>query len=224
VAHLFLTGGGADHAHLPFAEAVLAGGNTEVAVIVLDAGDATDLRDPAASLERAGLRPEVHVVAPGRAPRVGDPAGVFVAGGLTPGYQAALCPDPSWLPRDAIYGGFSAGAAVAAEVALVGGWRSTGVPVCGEAAAEGLDEVEIRSGLALLEPIVDVHCAQWGTLGRLAEVVRGGDGRPGWGLDEDTTLELRDGVAVAVHGTGTAWRVEPAGDGVTVRPHRAGAL
>jgi cyanophycinase len=229
MSHVFLIGGGRDpdgahRTNVPFAEAVLATGDNEVALIVLDEGDDTPAREWAAALERVGLAPRVSIVAPGRPPAgLGGVGAVYVAGGLTPGYQAALCPDPSWLPEDAIYGGFSAGAAIASEVALVGGWRMDGVAVGAEEIGEGLDEVEIRPGLALIEPVIDVHCAQWGTLTRLAEVVRSGDGRIGWGLDEHTTLELRDGEVVAVHGAGTAWLVEPAGEAaVTVTPRRAG--
>lgn len=230
VSHLFLTGGGRDpdgarRTNAPFAAAVLATGRREVALIVLDEGDGTPAEEWAASLEVVGLSPEVAIVAPGRPPAgLGDVGAVYVAGGLTPGYQAALCPDPSWLPEDAVYGGFSAGAAIASEVALVGGWRMDGVEVGIPDSGEDLDEVEIRPGLALLEPVVDVHCAQWGTLGRLAEVVRTGDGRPGWGIDEHTTLELRDGEPVAVHGAGAAWLIEQQGeDRVSVRPRRAGS-
>jgi cyanophycinase len=228
MSHVFLIGGGRDpdgahRTNVPFAEAVLATGSNEVALIVLDEGDDTPARERAAALELVGLAPRVSIVAPGRPPTgLGDFGAVYVTGGLTPGYQAALCPDPSWLPDDAIYGGFSAGAAITSEVALVGGWRMDGVAVGAEESGEDLDEVEIRPGLALIEPVIDVHCAQWGTLPRLAEVIRCGDGRAGWGLDEHTTLELREGEVVAVHGEGTAWLVEPAGDGaVTVTPRRA---
>jgi cyanophycinase len=229
--HLFLIGGGHDpdgrhQTNVPFAEAVLATGRNDVALIVLDEGVNTKAEERTAALSLVGLQPEVFLVAPGRPPvEIGHPSSVYVTGGLTPGYQAALCPDTSWLPADAIYGGFSAGAAIAPEVALVGGWRMDGAPVCPEENGEGLEHVEIRSGLALLEPIIDVHCAQWGNLGRLVEVVRTGDGRPGWGLDEHTTLELRDGVPVAVHGDGAAWLVERLNDErVAVRPHRRGPL
>lgn len=231
MSHVFLTGGGRDpdgshRTDVPFAEAVLATGRNDVALLVLDEGEETYAGERAAALELVGLAPAVTIVAPGRPPTaLGDVAAVYVAGGLTPGYQEALCPDPTWLPADAIYGGFSAGAAIAAEVALVGGWRMDGVQVCGEDSGEGLDDVEIRAGLALVEPVVDVHCAQWGNLGRLAEVVRAGDGRPGWGIDEHTTLELRDGVPVAVHGEGAAWHVERLGDDrVSVRPLHRGPV
>jgi len=231
VSHVFLIGGGRDpegaHAiNAPFARAVLATGREDVALVVLDEGETTNAEERAEGLRLVGLSPEIHVVSPRKPPSgLGDAVAVYVTGGLTPGYQEALCPDPSWLPEDAIYGGFSAGAAIAAEVALVGGWRMDGVPVCGEDSGEDLDEIEIRPGLALVEPIVDVHCAQWGNLGRLAEVVRAGDGRAGWGLDEHTTLELRDGAPVAVHGEGAAWLVERLdGERVSVRPRFAGAL
>jgi cyanophycinase len=216
--HTFLIGGGRDRdgshgTNRPFAEAVLATGSGAVALLVLDEGDETDAEGRAEALRLVGLEPEVTIVAPGRpVPRVGDVAAVYVAGGLTPGYQTALCPDPSWLPEDVIYGGFSAGAAIAAEVALVGGWRMDGLAVCNDDNGEDLDEVEIRPGLALLEPIVDVHCSQWGNLGRLAAVVAAGDGRPGWGIDEHTTLELRDGTSF-VHGLGAVHRLEALGDG-----------
>jgi cyanophycinase len=231
VSHLFLTGGGRDPdgshgTNVAFAEAVRATGRDDVALIVLDEGEDTRADERAAALALVGLAPELYVVSPGRPPAgLGDVGAVYVTGGSTPGYQAALCPDPSWLPADAIYGGFSAGAAIAPGVALVGGGRLDGVPVCDEDVGEGLDAVEIRSGLALLEPVVDVHCAQWGSLARLAEVVRTGDGRPGWGLDEHTTLEVRDGVPVAVHGEGSAWEVRRLdGDQVSVRPRRDGPL
>jgi cyanophycinase len=231
MSHVFLIGGGRDpdgsHAtNAAFARAVLATGREDVALIVLDEGEDTNAEERADALARVGLTPEVHVVSPGSPPKgLAEVAAVYVSGGLTPGYQEALCPDPSWLPEDAIYGGFSAGAAIASEVALVGGYLMDGVPVCNEDNGEELVEVDIRAGLALIEPIVDVHCAQWGNLSRLAEVVRAGDGRAGWGLDEHTTLELRDGTPVAVHGEGSAWLVERVGDdAVTVRPHRSGTL
>lgn len=230
MAHTFLIGGGRDPqgehgTSRPFADAVLATGRADVALLVLDEGEETGADERADALRAVGLEPQVTIVGPRRpVPAIGDVAGVYVAGGLTPGYQAALCPDPSWLPDpdDVIYGGFSAGAAIAAEVALVGGWRMDGVPVCNDDNGEDLDDVEIRPGLALVEPMIDVHCAQWGNLSRLAAVVAAGDGRLGWGIDEHTTLEFRDGAPVAVHGEGFAWRVTPAGADVAVRAFRPG--
>src|SRR4051812_30954113 len=75
-------------------------------------------------------------------------AGVYVAGGWTPGYQEVLCGGAFAAGVSALpYAGFSAGAAIAATSALVGGWRLDGLPVCDEDAGEGLDELEVRPGL-----------------------------------------------------------------------------
>jgi cyanophycinase len=71
-----------------------------------------------------------------------------VAAGLTPGYYA--------------------GAAIAADVAILGGWRARPpgheVAVCPEDAAEELDLVPPAPGLGLVPGCVDLHAAQWGTL------------------------------------------------------------
>lgn len=148
----------------------------------------------------------MELVAPGRPVPSPGPV-VYVAGGLTPAYQVALCAEPAWLDEVRLFGGFSAGAAIAPGAALVGGWRANGVPVCDDGAGEDLDEVEVRPGLGLLDGAVEVHCAQWGTLGRLVHAVAAQRAHEGWGLDEHTTLEVRDGRPIAVHGTGAAWRV-----------------
>jgi cyanophycinase len=152
--------------------------------------------------------------------------GFYVAGGLTPEYQAVLtagAPVPPGVP----YAGFSAGAAVAGERALVGGWRArigdAEVAVVDDGAGEDLELVEVRDGLGLVDVLADVHAAQWGTLGRLAHAVIA-EGREGWAIDEGTALELRDGAPATVHGIGAAARVRPAGDGVTVRFFAAGPV
>jgi cyanophycinase len=230
--HAFLIGGGRDRALartalLPFADAVRGRDGRDVAVLVLDEGDETDVARWAGAIEDVDLVPNPIVVAPGKPPgELSGVGGVFVAGGLTPGYQESLCADPSWLPRDStVYAGFSAGAAIAARRALVGGWRADGVPVCDENAGEDLDEIELLAGLGLLEAVVDVHCAQWGTLTRLVHAVARGAAVEGWGIDEHTTLEVRDGRAIAVHGHGAAWHATVHQDGgVSVLPRLAGPL
>ncbi|MFJ1972225.1 hypothetical protein ACIO93_26490 [Streptomyces sp. NPDC087903] len=157
-----------------------------------------------------------------------DVDGVLVCGGLTPAYQEAL---PGGLPRllaarGIPYAGFSAGAAVAAERTLVGGWLSDGVAVCPEDAAEDLEEIEVRAGLGLVPFAVDVHAAQWGTLPRLiAAVVR--DALPhGVAVDENTVVDVDAGEGLArVFGHGRAHSVRPApgaDGGVLVRSFRAG--
>ncbi|MDT0170881.1 Type 1 glutamine amidotransferase-like domain-containing protein [Pseudarthrobacter sp. BRE9] len=78
---------------------------------------------------------------------------VVVGGGLTPAYWEALHPVAALIrgliADGARYLGFSAGAMVAPEHALVGGYRINGVEVCGEECSEGLDSVDMREGLGL---------------------------------------------------------------------------
>ena len=155
---------------------------------------------------------------------LGDADALLVCGGLTPAYAAALAPVAgrlrAWLAAgERPFAGFSAGAAVAAGRAVVGGWRSGGVPVCPEDAAEDLGEVSVVDGLDLVPWTVDVHCAQWGTLPRLLTAVAGG-GR-GLALDEDTAVHI-DGDGARVAGHGTAWLVD-GGPTTTVSALRSGA-
>jgi cyanophycinase len=150
---------------------------------------------------------------------------LVVAGGLTPGYAAALAPVQDelrgWLAdTGAPYAGFSAGSACAAERALVGGWTLGGVPICPADSAEDLEEVTVVAGLGLVPALVDVHCAPWGTLPRLITAVRAeaaaGHPTEGWGIDENTALHLTpDGATVL--GSGHLYRVTPAGADVTVQ-------
>ena len=101
-----------------------------------------------------------------------DAGGVQVCGGHTPSYQEVLTgTDGEWLAvlaeRRLPYAGFSAGAAIAAADALVGGWRiataAGEVAVCDEDAGEDLKLVSVRPGLGLVPFAVDVHATQWGT-------------------------------------------------------------
>jgi cyanophycinase len=233
-APVFLIGGGRDEAavlaaHRPFAAALTGGG--PVACVVLDEGDETDAARWEGNLRAAGAQDvRMLVVSPSRPLTSSDLegiAGVYVAGGLTPGYQEVLtagAPLPSGVP----YAGFSAGAAVAGERALVGGWRArigdAEVAVVDDGAGEDLELIEVRDGLGLVGVLADVHAAQWGTLGRLVHAVRA-EGREGWAIDEGTAVELRGGEPVAVHGVGAAARVRPAGSReVTVRFFAAGPV
>ncbi|MEV0903709.1 hypothetical protein [Streptomyces hokutonensis] len=78
-----------------------------------------------------------------------DVDGLLVCGGLTPAYQDAFAGCLDLLPgllaeRRIPYAGFSAGAALAARSAVVGGWLLDGVPVCPEDTAEDLEEIAVR--------------------------------------------------------------------------------
>jgi cyanophycinase len=223
MARTFLIGGGRDPegivaSHAPFVEAAGAGDGRILVLLFDEPG-----HDPSRwseALQSAGAgEVDVRVVSAAVPPAAGDlagAAGVFVAGGWTPGYQEAFAAAPGWaeaLARAGVpYAGYSAGAALAARDALVGGYVAVRgdqrVAVCDEEAGEDLEEIAIRPGLGLLAAVVDVHCAQWGTLPRLLNAVAIHGLPGGWGIDEHTTLELGDGQA-RVHGHGSVYRVGP---------------
>jgi cyanophycinase len=152
-------------------------------------------------------------------PAIADVDGIIVGGGLTPAYLAALTPIAGEIRRQVSAGvpylGYSAGAMIAAERALVGGWRLGEVEVSAEGASEGLDELTIQPGIGLLDVSVDVHAAQWGTLSRLIAATEAGLIDGGLAVDENTALIVGEG-ALRVVGAGSVWRVSQAENGVLV--------
>ncbi|HWR85842.1 MAG TPA: Type 1 glutamine amidotransferase-like domain-containing protein [Rhodoglobus sp.] len=148
-----------------------------------------------------------------------DVDGLLVGGGLTPAYLEAVRPridEIRLLVADGLpYLGFSAGAAIAADTAVVGGWRIDGIPVCAEETGEDLDEVTVVEGLGLVDLAVDVHAAQWGTLSRLIAATEAGLVDGGVAIDEFTVLVVGEG-ALRVEGRGSVWRVSSHDDGVLV--------
>lgn len=145
--------------------------------------------------------------------------GLLIGGGLTPAYLVAVGPvvdEIRLLVADGLpYLGFSAGAAIAADTALIGGWRIDGIPVTAEDNAEDLDEVTIEPGIALVDLTIDVHAAQWGTLARLVAATDAGLVDGGLGVDENTVLIAGDGD-LRVSGLGNVWQVRRGDDGVIV--------
>jgi cyanophycinase len=225
----FLIGGGRDpqEVHAAFAPFVHATAGGDIVAFILDEGEDTDVpRWESALRSVPGAGAVRSVVVSRRRPPARDDVltatGIFVAGGWTPEYEQALvtAAGGAWLEAareaGAVYGGFSAGAAVAAREALVGGWKDVidgrDYPVCPEEAGEDLATLELRRGLGVVDAVIDVHAAQWGTLGRLVHAVRLADGGVGYAIDENTTLELED-EAVAVHGAGLVHRVRAEPDG-----------
>jgi cyanophycinase len=150
---------------------------------------------------------------------LGDADGLVVGGGLTPAYLAALRPHAeavrALVAAGVPYLGFSAGSAIAAERALVGGWRIGGIEVSPEDGAEDLDEVTVSQGLGLVDVTIDVHAAQWGILSRLVAATEAGLAPGGVAIDEDTVLVVGEGGLV-VGGSGNVWRVLPGETGVAV--------
>jgi cyanophycinase len=149
-----------------------------------------------------------------------QPTGVFVCGGATPLYQQLLCEDRAWLEylraRNIPYGGVSAGAAIAAEQAIVGGWRvqrgAQTRAILYQGAGEGLDLLAVRPGLGLVPFAVEVHASQWGTLTRMLHALDLGRVAEGWAIDEDTLLQV-DATGLQVQGDGQAYHLqrEPSG-------------
>lgn len=151
-----------------------------------------------------------------------DLDGLLVGGGLTPAYHRALAPrgrEIRALVADGVpYLGFSAGSVVAADRALLGGWRFDDKAVCAEDNGEDLDQLTVAPALGLVPFTVDVHVAQWGNLSRLVAAVghRLTGGNAAVGIDEDTAL-IWDGASARVVGSGQAWWCALTAAGVVVR-------
>lgn len=151
------------------------------------------------------------------------PTGIFVCGGLTPAYYDVLCRDQSWLEylfeNKIPYCGFSAGAAIAGQAAIIGGWRRETnnriVEIANENAGEDLDLLDVRSGLNLVPFAVEVHATQWGTLSRLIHAVDANLAGNGWAIDENTMLEIIEGES-KIRGAGNAYRVSRMHGKITV--------
>lgn len=148
-----------------------------------------------------------------------DVDALVVGGGVTPHYLDAVAPlvdQIRLLVSDGLpYLGYSAGAMIASDRALVGGWRIGGVEICPEDASEGLDEVELREGLGLVDLTIDVHAVQAGTLARLIASAEAEFVTAGIAIDEDTTLVVGEG-ALEVRGAGSVWRVVAGEESVAV--------
>lgn len=223
MATLLIGGGWTSHElYIPFISA--AGPAASVACVVVDEGDGPEYYARfAAALTAAGpCRPAPVLVPVGGELSPGFLDGVdalLVCGGLTPAYASALAPVAAevraWLAGGRPYAGFSAGSAVAAQRAVVGGYLLDGRAVCPDDAAEDLDPVTVVDGLGLVPFAVDVHAAQWGTLGRLCAAVGAGLVPSGVAIDEDTAL-LLDGPEATVTGTGAVHVVRRDGAGVSV--------
>ena len=151
------------------------------------------------------------------------PTGVFVCGGLTPAYFDALCVDKHWLEylteNKIPYCGFSAGASVASENAIIGGWqrklKNKIIQIADENAGEDLDLLDVRKGLGLVNFAIDVHATQWGTLSRLVHAIDAKFSDEGWAIDENTMLEIEN-ENIKISGAGNAYRVKRQNDKITI--------
>lgn len=174
-------------------------------------------------LARVGVcEPVITEIAEGElfaSPALNDIDGLLIGGGHTPSYLAAVTPlidEIRLLVADDLpYLGFSAGAMIAADAAIIGGWRIGDVSVCPQDAAEDLDEVTVVEGLGLVDVAIDVHAVQWGTLARLIAATEAGLVDGGIAIDEFTALTVDD-QEIRVVGSGSIWQVSAGEDGVVV--------
>jgi cyanophycinase len=242
---VFLHGGG-DHAESRpstfgrFVQAIPADQPGPLALVVAEAAEddrMASFQDYSAIFQAVGLDAGrivalfVTPTEPLTRAALGDlqPSGMFVCGGVTPFYRQSLCVDTGWVAylheARVPYGGTSAGAAIAAQNAILGGWlaRRGGDEraMLFQGASEGLEQLTVQPGLGLVPFAVDVHASQWGTLLRLVHAVDLGVVAEGWALDEDTMLEVAD-RSLRLHGRGHAYYVKKAdGGGTAVAVHTA---
>ena len=197
-----------------------AAGRPVVAVLLLDQGRFEEFLPsyveglgPDVDVLPVPLSPDVEVPAPLRA-ELARAEGILVGGGWTPGYHAALAPVARAVRGRVVdgtpYAGFSAGAMVAGDTALLGGYLSGGREVCEDGCSEGLGELTVRPGVGLVPFTCDVHVTAAGTLGRALELVAAGLVDTAVGLDEDTCLTVAPGERPEdgrVCGAGSAWLI-----------------
>jgi cyanophycinase len=191
-------------------------------LIVREARDEYSVDFPASFRAVAPCDPVVSFVTEGEtfdSTVLDDIDALVVGGGLTPAYLDAVTPiidEIRLLVGDGLpYLGSSAGAAIAAEHAILGGWKLEGVPVCPEDAAEDLEELTVAIGLGLVDVSVDVHAAQWGTLARAIAATEAGLVTSVVAIDEFTALIVGDD-SFAVAGRGSVWQVDADGESVSV--------
>ncbi|TLN00285.1 hypothetical protein FDZ74_16795 [bacterium] len=144
-----------------------------------------------------------------------EPSGVCVCSDSAPLCQQVLCADPGWVAwlqeNNLPYCGVSAGAAVAGNRAVVGGWRVTvdgeEHPFYASPTSEGIDELEVRPGLGLVPFAVACQVGQRSTLTRLIHAVAMELVGEGWAIDEDTLLEV-GARGVYTNGLGHTYRLQ----------------
>ena len=198
-------------------------------IVLVRDGDAPErFAELVTAFEQLGKIVAVAVLSPENAPIepgvFADADGIVVWGGLTPAYRQSLEPSFGELRRLVASGvpylGFSAGAAIAAEQAVVGGWKIDSVEIGSEEASEDLEQLTVAEGIGLIDLAVDVHAAQWGSVSRLIAATEAGLVDGGVAIDEHTALVVGEGP-LRVLGRGSVWKVTP--DSGSVRVSTAGA-
>ncbi|WP_440711048.1 Type 1 glutamine amidotransferase-like domain-containing protein [Herbiconiux sp. YIM B11900] len=200
-----------------------------VALVLVRDGDAPEkYAELVTAFEQVAKFVPVPVLSPENAPiqpaAFAEVDGIVVWGGLTPAYRTSLEPSFGEIRRLVASGipylGFSAGAAIAAEHAVVGGWKIDTVEIGTEDASEDLEQLTVAQGIGLIDLAVDVHAAQWGSVSRLIAATEAGLVDGGVAIDEHTALVVGEGP-LRVLGRGSVWKVTP--DSGSVRVSTAGA-
>jgi cyanophycinase len=158
-----------------------------------------------------------------------DVDALFVCGGVNPVYANAMRPAAASIRRLILsgmpYAGFSAGAVIAADRALLGGWTRTlpggEVAVCARRRSEGLEELHVAPGLGLLPFSVDVHGTKWGTVTRALHAIEGGMIDECLMVDEDT-VAVANASTLSVHGAGWVYQIRRHNDEAIVKIFRPG--
>ncbi|MFB2581786.1 peptidase S51 [Herbiconiux sp. P15] len=205
----------------------LEGGRLAI-VLVRDGDGPEKFAELLAAFELLGRFDPVAVLALENAPiqpsAFAEVDGIVVWGGLTPAYRTSLEPSFGELRRLVAAGvpylGFSAGAAIVAEKAVVGGWKIDTVEIGAEEAAEDLEQLTVAPGIGLIDLAVDVHAAQWGSVTRLIAATEAGVVDGGVAIDEHTALVIGEGP-LRVIGRGSVWKITP--DSGSVRVSTVGA-
>ncbi len=220
----------------PFVRAASVRGDAQIAVLLV-AEHEEDYSFYAEALQASGLPVSSFPVIiskerPLKAEELAQATGLFVGGGVTPHYQDLCCAGETLgviqqAARQMPYLGFSAGAAIGPERALVGGWaierEGKQVQVCFPGAGEGLKQLEARPGLGLIPFSVDVHASQWGTTNRMIHAVDTGLVTEGWAIDENTCVEVFRGGA-RVYGGGSVYRLRREAGALRLEVLAAGAV
>lgn len=204
------------------AEARAHAGGGAPRVLIVAVGEDASAWEPDYRADFDGLDVDLGYLALGDGERLTVAAlqgidGLFIAGGVTPRYRLALDDEAAGEIRRQVqaglpYFGYSAGSMLAAERAIIGGWRIGGVEVVPKEWNEGLDEVTVEGGLGLVDIAIDVHAAQAGLLTRLIAGTEAGLIDGGIAIDESTALVASEG-RLDVIGRGSVWIVTPEHDG-----------
>jgi len=158
--------------------------------------------------------------------QMGTTDGVIVGGGRPSAYLEGLRPfaaDLRALVASGVpYMGFSAGAMIAPQHALCGGFQVAGRQVCPDDVGEGLTEVTFQSGLGMVPFTVDTHTETFGTLGRAVAVACAEPSTPCLAIDEHTAVVVDGAGDCRALGPGAAWWVNGSNDGAVLRRVAAG--